>query len=59
MLLATCQAHTRIDGSWEEYDGYGIYLCRVCDKCEKEKLSRFRSDIRDRYETDDQIEEDY
>lgn len=52
--------HTKGDGSWWEYDGYGIPLCRVCEKCEKEKLSRFRSDIKERYECDEPIEpEDY
>ena len=27
---------------WAEKDGYGIFLCYVCDKCRKEKLSHFR-----------------
>jgi len=41
-----------------EYDGRGIFLCYVCDRCEAEKLSRFRSDIRERYEADEPIEEE-
>ena len=44
---------------WEERDGYGIFMCFVCDKCREEKLSHFRDDIFTQYETDEQIEEDY
>jgi hypothetical protein len=40
------------------HDGHGIFLCYVCSKCKREKLSRFRPDIFERYETDEQIEED-
>jgi len=43
----------------EVLDGYGIFLTYVCDKCRKEKLSQYRLDIFARYETDEQIEEDY
>lgn len=40
-------------------DGRGIPLALVCDKCRKEKLSRYRSDIMDsNYETDEPIESD-
>lgn len=42
------------------YDGYGIFLRRVCDKCEEDALSGFRKDIFERYECDEAIEpEDY
>ena len=41
------------------YDGYNIFLCYTCSKCEDEKLKAYRSDIFTRYETDEQIEEDY
>lgn len=37
------------------FDGYGIYLTKACNACEKEKLSRFRADIFDRYECDEPI----
>lgn len=40
------------------YDGYGIFLCYVCEKCEKQKLKEFRSDIMECYQTDEPIEED-
>ena len=38
-----CQ-HTE-DNSWWEYDSRGIPLCRVCDDCVEEKLSRYRPDV--------------
>ena len=38
--------------SWWLKDGYGIELCKVCDKCEKAKLATYRSDIMERYDTD-------
>ncbi len=41
-----------------QYDGYGIFLCYTCDKCHKERMKGFRSDINERYETDEPIEED-
>jgi hypothetical protein len=31
--------------SWAEYDAQGIYLCRVCDKCEAAKLGAYRPEI--------------
>lgn len=40
------------------YDGYGIFLCYACDRCEKEKLSHYRSDIMEAYECDEPIDED-
>jgi len=40
------------------YDGHGIYLTFACYKCEKEKLSRYRSDIMERYDCDEPIDED-
>lgn len=41
------------------YDGYGIYLCRVCDFCRDEKLSKYRSSIFERYDCDEDIDDDY
>jgi len=41
-------------------DGHGCFLCYACDKCEPEKLKRYRPDIMERYECDEPIEpEDY
>jgi hypothetical protein len=28
-----------------EFDARGIFLCYVCSKCRKEKLSRYRADV--------------
>lgn len=33
------------EDSWPEYDGQGIYLCRVCDRCMAAKLRRYRPEI--------------
>lgn len=38
-------------------DGHGIFLTYACDECRQEKLSGFRSDIMDRYECDEPIED--
>jgi hypothetical protein len=44
-MLDSCNQHTRDDGSWWENDARGIPLCRVCAKCRKEKLLRYRPEI--------------
>lgn len=40
-------------------DGYGIFMTFACDKCEHQKVEEFRPDIFTRYDTDEQIEEEY
>ena len=40
-----CRLDPDVDYSWEEYDARGIYLSRVCDKCEKAKLSQYRPEV--------------
>lgn len=35
--------------SWWARDGQGIELCRVCDRCASEKLSRYRPEILEAY----------
>lgn len=42
-----------------QYDGHGIFLTYTCPKCHKAKMAGFRSDIRERYECDEQIDADY
>jgi hypothetical protein len=42
-----------------QYDGYGIFLTYTCPRCEKEKMAGYRSDISERYDTDEQIDADY
>ncbi len=39
--------------SWWAKDGRGIELCRVCDKCEEEKLKQFRPEILSYYDEND------
>ena len=39
--------------SWWAKDGRGIPLCRVCDLCRDEKLSRYRPEILTGYTQDD------
>jgi len=41
------------------YDGYNIFMFYACSKCYDEKRRKYRADIFERYETDEQIEEDY
>jgi hypothetical protein len=54
----SCVNDERIEAEvWWKNDGYGIPLALVCSKCVKEKMSRFRSDIEERYDTDDEIED--
>ncbi len=31
--------------SWWEHDAKGLPLCRVCSKCEKEKLATYRPSV--------------
>lgn len=53
------QEHTCLDGvpstepSWWAHDAQGIPLCRVCDNCEKQKLSRYRPEILTGYDQSD------
>lgn len=51
--------HGKGDGSWWEYDARGIALCRVCDGCRAEKLSRYRPEVLSdsRYHADEDISE--
>jgi hypothetical protein len=54
-----CQMHSKHDGSWWEYDGRGIPLCRVCAECVDAKLSRYNPVIFTSYteaDIDEQIE---
>lgn len=49
------------DDSWPEYDARGIYLCRVCEVCEKAKLRGYRPDVLTdpQYWHDEPLDEDY
>lgn len=39
--------------SWWEHDAQGIPLCRVCDRCRDDKLSRYRPEILSGYDQSD------
>ena len=46
---------------WPVYDAQNIYLCRVCEDCEKVKLSQYRPEILEGYsqaDIDEPIEPD-
>ena len=49
-------------GGWAEHDARGIYLTKVCDKCRKHKLAKYRPAVLTNpgYHADEPIEpEDY
>ena len=48
--------HVR-EGTWWEYDGQGIPLCRVCAVCQEERLAQYRTAILSPY-TQDDVDED-
>lgn len=53
-----CQ-HSR-EESWWEHDGQGIPLARVCERCRKAVLAKFRPEILRHYtqnDVDEPIEE--
>ena len=56
-----CKQDLEVDYSWEKYDARGIYLCRVCEKCEEAKLSMYRQDVltNSNYEADEPVESDW
>jgi hypothetical protein len=48
----TCVDSQRIEGeTFWLYDGYGYPFALVCNKCKDDKLSKFRSDIMEQYDT--------
>jgi hypothetical protein len=56
-VLMRCN-HTKHESYWVK-DARGIELAKVCDKCKKEVLARFRPDVLDNpnYWSDEDIEE--
>lgn len=42
--------------SWREYDARGIYLCKVCEHCEEERLGGYRPEILTGYDQSDVTE---
>lgn len=45
-----CRNHTKFDGSYWVYDANSVQLCRVCPKCRKEKLRKYRPEVLKRYD---------
>lgn len=45
--------HPSTEPSWWAKDAQGIPLCRVCGRCEREKLSRYRPEILTGYDQSD------
>jgi hypothetical protein len=41
-----------------KYDGHGIFLTYVCEKCEDEKMKQFRPDIMTHYTADEDIDDE-
>lgn len=39
-----CPCGSGLDSYWQN-DARGIPLCRTCDKCHEEKMSRYRQDV--------------
>ncbi len=55
MTLRKCTCGSGLQPE-EQYDGYNIFLCYTCEKCYTSKMKGYRSDIRERYDIDEQIE---
>jgi hypothetical protein len=61
--MSTPRQHECVGGalssepSWWLKDGRGIELCRVCDRCEAEKLKRYRPEILEHYTENDVVEQ--
>lgn len=50
-----------VETSWWAKDAQGIELCRVCDRCKREKLAKYRPEILTGYgpaDVDEPIDED-
>lgn len=57
----TCGRHAVGDGSGWEFDGRGLALARVCQRCRDDRFANFRSEILGRYteaDVDEPIESD-
>ena len=54
--MSECNCGSNLPAYWL-YDGYGIALCKACDKCKRLKLSRYRPDIMSAYEADEPIDD--
>ena len=55
--MSECYCGSKQEAYWI-YDGHGIALCKVCDKCKAQKMKRYRPDIMSAYEADEPIDSD-
>lgn len=44
MILTPCSCGSGLLSRWAK-DARGIELCRTCDKCHAEKMTRYRPDV--------------
>lgn len=56
--MSTCDFDYHHANKSARFDGRGIFLTYVCDKCERAKMAEFRADILDLYDADEPIEGD-
>jgi len=63
MAFHFCKDGGRTDKeTWWVNDGRGIPLCKVCEDCEEQKLSKYRPEILTHYteaDVDEAIDPDY
>jgi hypothetical protein len=54
-LTCTCGSGKQ---RFAKYDGHGIFLTYVCERCEDEKMQQFRPDIMTHYAADEDIDDE-
>ncbi|CAB4150317.1 hypothetical protein UFOVP568_11 [uncultured Caudovirales phage] len=55
MNFRTCSCGSGRE-KYAKYDGHGIFLTYVCDKCVEAKMQQYRPDIDTHYEADEPID---
>ena len=45
--MRDCNHAANPDSTWNEYDVKGIFLCKVCAECQKERLAKFSPTVLD------------
>jgi hypothetical protein len=43
-MMHPCPCGSGLDSEWQ-YDARGIELCRTCEQCHDDKMSRYRPDV--------------
>lgn len=52
MNIRPCSCGSGKDSEWQ-FDAKGIELCRTCEDCHDEKMSRYRPEILEGYDQSD------